>query len=295
MTKQGRALLLFEGAEPTRDLERALAWATLLDCELQVVQIAATGAPRGPGVRHINLLEGLRAAESAVQLDRIATSRLADALGIEREADNSWAQLGDFVKRGAAQAAEAGADLILMGPRKGGLGDKATALASASRLPVLVAREAMSEESIVAATDLEDVAYPVLHAATELGRRLDAPVIALHNCEPVCAFSATDSASPSATESGKALAELKRRRLERVVQNLPGHATPVLANQADPVNGILQEAHARGVDLIVVGTQRRSRIERSSVPVRVIDRARCSVLVLPLDAVGPARPRFRWA
>jgi len=59
----------------------------------------------------------------------------------------------------------------------------------------------------------------------------------------------------------------------------------VLADEADPVEAILGEAHGRNAGLIVVGARPRSRdpIKPSCVPVRVIDRARFSILIVPLD------------
>lgn len=265
MSKRGRVLFaLAEGAHPTRSLKRALALAHLLESELQVVRLLA-GPPPRPGTPDINSLHSTA--------------------------------IGNFVKRGAAVAAETGAQLIIMAPLVDGLGRAATALASAAHVPVLIARDAMSEEVIVAATDLERVAYPVLQAATQLALRLGAPLVALHNLHPVCVFSAVDLALSSTARFGQALTELKRRRLERVLRQLPGHATPVLADETDPVDAILGEAHGRNADLIVVGARTRSMdpSKRSCVPVRVIDRARCSILVVPLDDEAPRRPSLLWA
>lgn len=297
MSKPSRILFtLSESAQPSRSIERALALARLLECELHVVHIVAGCSPHSPRSHDINLLEAPQAAEPTVQLDRMTRDWLEDVLGIERAAASLRTRVGDFVKQGAALATEVEANLIIMAPQEG-LGRTATALARAARVPVLVAREAMSAEVIVAATDLEDVAYPVLQIATQLGRRLGAPIIALHNLNPVSVFSAVDRALSSSTGFGLALADLKRGRMERVLRQLPGHATPVLADEADPVDAILREAHGRSADLIVVGTRRRSSdpLKPSSIPVRVIARARCSVLIVPLDDVGPVRPTLLWA
>jgi len=296
MSNRGCVLFaLPEGARPTRSLKRALALAHLLECELRVAHIVA-GDPFHPDAPHINLLAP-RAARPAVEVDLSTANWLQGVLGSEQAAERRCTRTGSFVTQGAALAAEVDARLIMMAPLDKGLGRAATALASAARLPVLVAREAMSEEVIVAATDLEDDAYPVLQVATQLALRLGAPIFALHNLNPVSVFCAVDLALSSTTGFGQALTDLKRRRLERVLRQLPGHATPVVADEADPVDAILGEAHGRNADVIVVGVRRRSidPIKPSCVPVRVIDRSRCSLLIVPLDDGDRRRPSLLWA
>jgi nucleotide-binding universal stress UspA family protein len=297
MSKGRRVLFAFcDGAQPTRSLKRALALACLLESELQIVRVMAA-YPQHPGAPDEHLPAASRAGRPAVQGDRVTRDWLQGVLGSARAANGHCIRIGDFVKQGAALAAEVDAHLIIMAPLEDGLGRAATALASVARVPVLIVREAMSEEVIVAATDLERVAYPVLQAATQLALRLSAPLIALHNLNPVSVFSAIDLALSSTTRFGQALTELKRRRLERVLRQLPGHATPVLADEADPADAILGEAHGRNADLIVVGARPRSldAVQPSCVPVRVIDRARCSILVVPLDDEAPRCPSLAWA
>jgi hypothetical protein len=85
----------------------------------------------------------------------------------------------------AAYAATIDSRLIIVPPRQRRFTGTVTSLAGAAQTPVLVAHERAGKPAIVAGTDLRSYDYPVLREAAELGRRLDARLVAVHNIEPL--------------------------------------------------------------------------------------------------------------
>ena len=166
-------------------------------------------------------------------------------------------------------------------------GASSKSLAAAAAVPVLVAREATHDETILAATDLESDGYPVLRLAAQLGQQLDAPVVALHNVNPV---SCVGVAWPMIVLPAVPAVEARSARLSQVWANLSFGASAVIRDEFNPVDAILWEARKRDADLLVVGTRRRGWFDRlvtGSVAAQVVNRAKRSVLVTPLDDVGP--------
>jgi hypothetical protein len=82
-----------------------------------------------------------------------------------------------------------------------------------------------------------------------------------------------------------------KRLLYQAVRALPSSVTPPMAEEVDPVEAILREVRGGGVDLVAVGARREmwwARWLRRSVPVRVVERAPCSVLVVSISESGAA-------
>lgn len=182
---------------------------------------------------------------------------------------------GELAEEATLRAAELDARLIVLSPSLGRLGATATALAQASRRPVLVARGAGASGALVAATDLEDPRYRVIRRATEWGAVFDASVVAVHN---VSCLSMPAGAFDHA--GARPAPELPRR----LIAELPGSLDMVVTTDLDPVEAILDQAQRHQSRLIVVGARRRrAQVRRPRVPVEIVDRARCPVLVTSLE------------
>jgi nucleotide-binding universal stress UspA family protein len=287
-----RVLFAFEERTPTaRSLQRALALARALDSELHALFVSRPDASGGSArlERH-GAVDCRETREDAY----FARAWLAEALGTEGEAAALCTRQGDFTEQVAAHARSIEASMIVI-PAPGAAGEAMTALAHAAGVPVFVARDRAAGDAIVAATDLEDCSYPVLRAATELGRRLGVPLIALHNLSPISVSDAVDLVLSEPSWPVRTLTELGRSRLERAVRDLPSATTPLLSEEVDPVEAILREARGGGVDLVAVGarSETSARWLRHSVTVRVVERAPCSVLVVPVGEGATARSGAR--
>jgi nucleotide-binding universal stress UspA family protein len=175
-----------------------------------------------------------------------------------------------------------GAALIVLAPSTGWLGITATVLAQASSLPVLVARGSASESTLLAATDLEDDEYWVLRKAVELGARLGAPVVAVHNVS--CLAVAFSHELPGGRAANRGPIESRGLRLVQATERFGAAMGTILATEVDPVDAILDQARVHDARMIVVGTRPRYRGDRfiaSSVAAEVVNRSDCSVLVTP--------------
>jgi nucleotide-binding universal stress UspA family protein len=182
--------------------------------------------------------------------------------------------------------------LIIVAPRATRLGRTATSIASLTGVPVLVARKATREATILAATDLENPGYPVLSKAARLGLRLGAPVVAIHNVHSMPVVVGFEVAYPVIVEPGTHACRTRSERLRRAAQRLPLQAEAVVRSEASVVEAILGEARSRSADIVVVGTRLRNwfdRLVNGSIAARVVSRAKRSVLVMPLNC--PAKRR----
>ncbi len=284
---------LFEEGRPTASLLRALALSRVLDAELHVMRVLPELARVNALFPQNNVMDAVRTVERTLQANRSTREWLASCLTLgddEAAVERFSIAHGNFVEHVAGQAAELDAVLIIVPPREGRMGRTVTSLASTSGVPVLVAREATHDETIVAATDLESEGYPVLRRAAQLGQQLDAPVIALHNVNPVSFVGGIGDAWPMMVLPGGPVREARSARLSQISESLPVDASAVIRNEVNPVDAILGEARRHDADLVVVGTRRRSWFDRlvtGSVAAQVVNRAKRSVLVTPLDDVGP--------
>jgi nucleotide-binding universal stress UspA family protein len=189
----------------------------------------------------------------------------------------------------AARAAHVDAALIVLPPVERSLGRAVTSLVSTTRMPVLVARNAKSQGSntIVAATDLQSTAYPVLRVASTFERCLKLPVVTLHNVQPLSMVVGTGTMGLSSIILPPTPGRAQRlARLARVSSRLFGDAQPVLRDEASVAYAILDEAQRHDAALVVVGARKRSWWERlliGSIAEQIVEHAQHSVLVTPLD------------
>jgi nucleotide-binding universal stress UspA family protein len=180
--------------------------------------------------------------------------------------------------------------MVALAPRKRRFGTLVTTLAHASGVPVVVLRPATSQHAIVAATNLEEVDYPVLRKAIELGEQLHERVIPVHNVTPLSVVVSPDSMLPPITVwPGRGETEVRRVRLAHAVDQLHIAARGLVANDVNPAEAILRVARVEDADVVIVGAHPRSwfgRLVSGSVAAQVVNRARRSVLVVPLEGAG---------
>jgi nucleotide-binding universal stress UspA family protein len=234
----------------------------------------------------------LRALDAHSVARRVDTAKvqihawLRQQLGADAPLGNVRVQTGDFVQQVAARARALDVALIVVAPGERRLGATVTSLARAAERPVLVARQGLQPSVILAATDLQDTRHEVLSRAADFGSALHAPIFTFHNSDPLGAVGAAGLLSPDALVLGGQTESHGLARLQAASQRLPVDATPVMRTEIDPVHAILDEARARGVDIVVVGTHRRrgwwERALRGSVASHVVGRASQSVMVTPI-------------
>ena len=283
---------LFAEGRPTASLLRALALSRVLGAELHVMRVLAEHTRVNALFPQNHGIDARRTVERTLQENRTTREWIASCLGDDGTAVQRFAIAhGSFVDQVAGRAAHLEAVLIVVPPREGRMGSTVTSLASTSGVPVLLAREATHDETIIAATDLQSEGYPVLRRAAQLGQQLDAPVLAVHNVNPVSVVVRVDMAWPITVLQGDPVREARSARLSQICsERLPVEASAVIRNEVNPVDAILGEARKHNADLVVVGTRRRGwfgRLLAGSVAAQVVNRAKRSVLVTPLDDIGP--------
>ncbi|HEX4351971.1 MAG TPA: universal stress protein, partial [Polyangiales bacterium] len=273
-----KVLFAFNGAlRACEGLQRACDVAQAMDAELHVLQVLQVRPPIEPLAPLFELLDARRAPEAQVSaaFDTESRARIRVRTGL-------------FVKQVASHAVALRASLIMVSPRKRGLGTIVTVLARTANIPVLVLRETTLQKTIVAATDLEDLDYPVLRKAAEIAEQLRCRVIPFHNVTPLSMNIEPETPWPSMTMTMTSGIESENRqmRLARASRRLHIDAPSVTASELSPADGILQIARANDADIVVVGARPRSLLGylvANGVAAQVVDRARRSVLVTPLD------------
>jgi nucleotide-binding universal stress UspA family protein len=231
-----------------------------------------------------NAVTILRAVEHALVSHR-ATSSWIRRLSSPSSMPRKFSILrGDFVTQIAHYVQEVDAQLLLLPTRGENVSKLVTALSVRTRTPVIVSRAPCTIHTIIAATDLRGSEYPVLRFAGDLGRRLDSDIVAVHNLDPQPLAGQVKRGDAGDVLRGEPGRAARLERLRRVSQRLLAPVQPVVRDDADAVDAILDEARARDAHLIVVGLRRGQRRERftSSVAARVIDLAQRSVLVVPI-------------
>lgn len=164
-------------------------------------------------------------------------------------------------------------------------GDVATQIVRDSGAQVLVTRGKPSANAILAATDLQDVSFPVLRMAAELARALQQPLVTLHNVDPLSMMSGRAALSTGVVLSGGVSAATRRESLVGVSRALNVDPTPVIRTELDPVHAILDEAEVCDASMIVVGAHPRTwwqRLMDESIAARVTNQAKRDVLVAPI-------------
>lgn len=267
-------------------LRRALALSLVLEAELHLLALLPERAnPFVPA--RLGQLPTALANACALRHDTL--DWFAEVAGEPLVESRLRIRFGDAVSQVPPHAAKLDASLIVLAPYKRRAGSLAVALANASGVPVLVAREATSSEAIVAATDLADGEYPVLRRASELCRRLQTPLVAVHNVAPLGLGVSFGMPSPVASAPGERAVDGKRALLELAAERLPVDAELVIGTDVSTTDAILHQARTRDADMIVVGTRTASwfdRVVMGSVAQEVVNQAWRSVLVLPLPQVG---------
>jgi nucleotide-binding universal stress UspA family protein len=288
--RPSRVLLAFcAESRDTTSLRRAAALAKVLGAELHVLCVL-------PEMTRINSLFPYNTHLSMVQLiargptiEFVTRAWLLDVLGSNQCELPLSVRPGQFVREVAAHAAKLRASLVVMPPHGMNLGETVTAIAEAAGIPVLVSREASGEEAILAATNLEDLDYPVLRGAATLARRLDAPLLAVHNLAPnrqLPSAAADDPALPRWEDGG---ADLCRAQLRHASEWLSPGMDVILRRDISTVDAILHEVQRWHADLVVVGTRPHTwlaDLRSAGVARQVVERAERSVLVTPLP--GPS-------
>lgn len=283
-------LLGVPGCDSPRDaLERAFEQALARGVPLHVLRVLPPREANLPPCSVFQALAALPAVELLVALEQQTRAWLEQALPA-RVTPTLEVRTGDFEAVLVERARAVGASLVVVpgtGPR---VGTVATSVARELRTPVLVARRHRRSDLILAASDLSDARFPVLHAAAELAGRLDAPLVAVHNVAPPPRLDTPDPLRAVALEVSAAVASERRDTLAAAVASLEVSAEVVVANERSDDEAIVHAASARQADLVVVGTRRPSllrRLFRGELAAHVVQRALRSVLVLPL----PSAPR----
>jgi nucleotide-binding universal stress UspA family protein len=281
-------LALFEQELPSASLLRAFDLSRALGADLYVVRVMPELSKVNFLFPEENLPDAIHTVERTLRANWSTRMWLRETLGDDESSVKRFVIAhGDFVEQVAVQAAELGVVLIVVPPRNARMGRQVTSLARASNVPVLVMLKAVQSESIVAATDLGSPDYPVLRKAAELCRQLDAPLVAIHNINPVSVLMMgieTAWQIPLPAEGSKHKADTDR--LAALSAKLSVDARPVIRHDVTAVDAILGEAREQDAGLVVVGTRRRQWSDRflaRSIAAQVVNRARRSVLVTPLD------------
>ena len=142
----------------------------------------------------------------------------------------------------------------------------ASGLANASAL--LVAYPPRTSGELVAATDLRDAQFPVVHIAAQLADALAARVTVVHNLEndgPVLALALENIAG-------------RLQELERLANDLDRIRGGRVSTTRTTAEAIAEVARTRDADIAVVGVRRG----HGRTLLSLLGRATCSVLAIPL-------------
>ena len=260
-----RVLIAFGGERaPARALRDAFGFALALGAEPHVLRVVGRSSAALLALRHTAALaqhEARRLRAAARHARALCERTLGERLPCPQLA----ARLGNFTDQVVLRAAELQADLITISPNRRQLVETVQTIVRATNRAILVPRRAGSFVKLLAATDLEEPNTPLLQSAAQLGRRLDASVVALHGV-------------PAGRGAGAPSLEQRLLMLERATRRLGGHIESLVLRTNDPAREILQQSRQRNADLILVGTRRRAL----GTAAWVVQNARRTVLVAPL-------------
>ncbi|MFO1540361.1 MAG: universal stress protein [Chloroflexota bacterium] len=276
------------------DLVGALAWPPGTEARLvtvlDTVHLAGPWSAAGTAIAHE--LEGSLRVELHAHLAH-------EAARLERTgATVTTAILVGRPSGAIADAAAAwGADCIVTGSRGMGairtalLGSVCAELVERAPCPVLVARAA-TVRRILLADDGSEVARGAAAALAAIGPLARLPVevvsVAEHDEAGPDDLRGADPARLAAIAAARAAAT--REHHERIARDAAdrlsagGRTVGWTVRTGDPAAAIVDEAEARGADLVALGTHGRSGLDRillGSVARSVLTHARCSVLVVP--------------
>lgn len=186
----------------------------------------------------------------------------------------------------AAAAEERDAELVVLGPpRRPELGTTADRLLRRLDRPVLVLRQPdrIPPRRVLVALDLSAPSEAALVAGLHLLRALPGPppsvelLFALHPQEMAASIHFTP-------DRVRAFAGEELQRLARRAVPEWAGVVDLCVRSGEARDVILEEAAARGADLVILGTHGRSGLERwllGSVAAGVLRRASCNLMVVP--------------
>lgn len=279
---------LLESERPTDCIRRAFALARMLDADVHVLIVASPGTS-GPRTQ----VELLEARGQLLQNGETIRDWIEGIIGRTVPQDNLRVRTGGLVAQVACRANELGSRLIVVAPGTGARSIEVTELVRDTGRPVLVPRGEMTNQSIVAATDLRDEALPVLQKAGEWASQLGARIVAVHN---ISSEGSDDDQNQrwAPTLPGGAVTAERRALLSRAVGRLELAADLVVANERNAADAILCEARLCSAGLVVVGTRRHAWFDglvSENVAAEVLERAQIAVLVMPIASVEPSLTR----
>jgi nucleotide-binding universal stress UspA family protein len=198
----------------------------------------------------------------------------------------------------ARVASEYGARLIVLGRHgeRGGLrnrlGTAAERVLASDAAPVLVLAEeaAAAPRKMLVAIDDSDAAAPVLRWTRELAQRFDAKATLLYVVPPQVFSNVSVPvewlASPTVTLANQEMLQQAAMTWlrARIAKTASESSIEPAAVVGFPASTILDEAAARGSDLIIMGSRSKGTTRRlllGSVSASVLHSATCSVLVVP--------------
>jgi nucleotide-binding universal stress UspA family protein len=268
--RPARILIALHGERsPERALHFADHLAVALGAELHVLRVISPidNASATSDVLATALRDAQRVLTIARRLRALCDSVLSKSLPSLR----LCVRLGRFVEQVAKRAAELDVMLIGLPSTKKPLAPTVIHVAREADRPVIVTRGHPDFRTLIAATDLEDGQVPLLKKAAQLGRDLDATVVALHG------VLGTASRHPDivSMESSQCKLALFTRFFDAPFER-------VVVRSSDPARCILEQARARNAGLIVVGVRPHLARTHPSTAAKLLRRARGSVLVAPL-------------
>jgi len=231
---------------------------------------------------------------SAAVLLKEAASSLSEIDGIEAE----WMAVADDVHVGILAAArECASDLIVVGPHRHRLrdvfvGTTAERVAQNSSFPLLIAAEPPTAhyKRTLLALGLDEASRTAALTALAIGVFDHTDVVIMHAFDAIAANMMKRTGAPTSElkdylkEEENAAAE--KLRILRSELGLPSTCQAVVAMKGTPAVTILDSAEAFRSDLVVVGTNQRTGIERmfvGSVAAEVIRDAKHDILIIPVD------------
>jgi len=293
-----RVLLALHQAEwPSGALLRASLLSRALDAELHVLRILPDPTSVLLFLRPFELADVKCIADENRRFLETTRAWMSTVLlaGGDPDQQRVVVRRGALIDEVSAHAAELGAELIVVAPHGGRFGALVEVLARTSGLPVWVAREARSDDTIVAATDLEDATYPVVRAATRLADRLRTSVVAVHNLRPRASHPRGPGGVLPSVDTVAEITKDKTERLSQLARQLRTKTDCVMRHDDSTADAILGEARRRDADAVMVGTREQAWFKRLSgggVAARVVQQARRSVIVTPLPPVRASAHSF---
>jgi universal stress protein A len=144
-------------------------------------------------------------------------------------------------------------------------------------------------KTILVAVDLSDVTMKVVKVAVHLAKPFQSKIILMHAVEHVPSPIGTESISvpPPLQDTPLDFTE-ELARLQEMI-SLVGLESTKLELQGPPVDLILAQAENSRIDLIVLGSHNRGvfyHLFTGSVVDRILQRAKCPVLIVPLHDAG---------